>query len=129
VERLADGAALHQLEGVLYRRNQEALGKAHREDTSGLCNGLGDLRQLLGRGDPGLVNQHILAVAHGRDGNLGAVCGNGGADDDVNLDRLLTRHLGTLSIKDAASVVAEETGLPRRRVYARAIALSRIEDG
>lgn len=51
------------------------------------------------------------------------------ADDDINLDRLLTRHLGTLSIKDAASVVAEETGLPRRRVYARAIALSRIEDG
>ena len=51
------------------------------------------------------------------------------ADDDINLDRLLTRHLGTLSIKDAASVVAEETGLPRRRIYARAIALSRIEDG
>jgi hypothetical protein len=45
----------------------------------------GSLRQLLGRGDPGLVNQHILAVAHGRDGNLGAVCGNGGADDDVHL--------------------------------------------
>ena len=51
------------------------------------------------------------------------------AEDEIALDSLLTRHLDTMSIKDAASVVAEETGLPRRRVYARAIALSRIKDG
>ena len=47
---------------------------------------------------------------------------------DENLDALLTQELSKRSLKDAASVVAEQTGLPRRLVYARAIALSRSDE-
>ena len=47
---------------------------------------------------------------------------------DEAIDALLVHHLGKLSIKDAASVVAEETGMPRRIVYARAVALARNSD-
>jgi 16S rRNA (cytidine1402-2'-O)-methyltransferase len=41
-----------------------------------------------------------------------------------SLDARLERALETLSVKDAAVVVAAETGQPRRKVYARAIELS-----
>jgi 16S rRNA (cytidine1402-2'-O)-methyltransferase len=43
--------------------------------------------------------------------------------DDGDLDALLRRHLERLSVKDAVAVVAQETGLPRKRVYARAVEL------
>ncbi len=43
------------------------------------------------------------------------------ADD---LDARLAAALATLSVKDAAAVVAGETGLPRREVYGRAVALA-----
>ena len=43
--------------------------------------------------------------------------------DDTDLDALLAKQLKTLSVKDAVAVVAQETGLPRKRVYARAVAL------
>ena len=45
--------------------------------------------------------------------------------NDDAVDQLLQRHMAQLSLKDAASVVAEETGIPRRIVYARAVALAR----
>lgn len=40
------------------------------------------------------------------------------------LDAALAAALGVHSVKDAASVVAAQTGLPRRQVYGRAIALA-----
>jgi len=40
------------------------------------------------------------------------------------LDEKLTRALAAHSVKDAAAMVSAETGEPRRKVYARAIALS-----
>ncbi len=43
--------------------------------------------------------------------------------DDAELDALLTASLRTLSLREAAAAVAETTGLPRRVVYARALAL------
>jgi 16S rRNA (cytidine1402-2'-O)-methyltransferase len=39
------------------------------------------------------------------------------------LDRLLSEAMARLSVKDSAAVVAADTGLPRRKVYARAIEL------
>ena len=45
-------------------------------------------------------------------------------DDSEDLDGLLRRALAIGSVKDAASVVAGATGLPRKVVYARALALS-----
>ncbi|HEV2037872.1 MAG TPA: SAM-dependent methyltransferase, partial [Candidatus Eremiobacteraceae bacterium] len=44
-----------------------------------------------------------------------------------DLDARLVKAMKTLSVKDAAAVVSGETGLPRRRVYARAIELSARE--
>jgi len=43
--------------------------------------------------------------------------------DAADLDALLTASLRTLSLREAAAAVAESTGLPRRMVYARALAL------
>jgi 16S rRNA (cytidine1402-2'-O)-methyltransferase len=41
-----------------------------------------------------------------------------------DLDAMLLAALGRLSLKDAAAEVASATGLPRREVYARALALA-----
>ena len=41
------------------------------------------------------------------------------------LDDRLRHHLTHLSVKDAVAVAVEETGLPRRQVYARAVALAK----
>jgi 16S rRNA (cytidine1402-2'-O)-methyltransferase len=45
--------------------------------------------------------------------------------DRAALDRLLADALGRHSLRDAVAEVAAATGLPRRRVYARALALER----
>jgi 16S rRNA (cytidine1402-2'-O)-methyltransferase len=42
------------------------------------------------------------------------------------LDEMLTRALEEHSVKDAAAIVSAETGQPRRKVYARAIALTAV---
>jgi hypothetical protein len=44
---------------------------------------------------------------------------------DEKLKDALARH----SIKDAAALVADETGRPRRAVYARALSLARAHSG
>ncbi len=45
--------------------------------------------------------------------------------DTQDLDELLRKHLAHLSVKDATAVVVADTGLPKRQVYARAVALAR----
>jgi 16S rRNA (cytidine1402-2'-O)-methyltransferase len=47
---------------------------------------------------------------------------------EEDLDRKITAALVTHSLKDAASVVAAETGQPRRQVYARALKLAAGRD-
>ena len=44
-----------------------------------------------------------------------------------DLDAKLRKALATLSVKDAASVVAAETGQPRRQVYARAVEIMALD--
>jgi len=44
--------------------------------------------------------------------------------DAEELDRRIAKALETLSVKEAATVIAIETGQPRRKVYARAVELS-----
>ncbi len=48
----------------------------------------------------------------------------GAAPSAEDLDARIAAALVTLSVKDAAAVVAGETGLPRRDVYGRAVALA-----
>ncbi|WP_298959366.1 16S rRNA (cytidine(1402)-2'-O)-methyltransferase [uncultured Methylobacterium sp.] len=51
-----------------------------------------------------------------------------GPEDDADLDARLGAALARHSIKDAATLVAEETGRKRREVYARALVLARRQD-
>ena len=45
--------------------------------------------------------------------------------DESDLDARLRQHLSHLSVKDAVDVTVQETGQPRRQIYARAVALAR----
>lgn len=49
----------------------------------------------------------------------------GGAAQEPDLDAALTRALAGASLKEAVAQVAAETGLPRKTVYARALALTK----
>ena len=51
-----------------------------------------------------------------------------GPEHDADLDARIAAALSRHSIKDAASLVADETGLKRREVYARALILARRAD-
>lgn len=46
------------------------------------------------------------------------------ADEQADVDALLRAELGRGSLKDAVAVVTARTGLPKREVYARAVALT-----
>ena len=50
------------------------------------------------------------------------------ADAGLALDERLTAALALHSIKDAAAIVSGETGVPRRRVYARALQMAADRD-
>jgi 16S rRNA (cytidine1402-2'-O)-methyltransferase len=50
-------------------------------------------------------------------------------DDAGALDALLLAALRGQTVRDAAATVAEATGLPRKQVYARALALASSSDG
>ena len=51
--------------------------------------------------------------------------GEGPLPSDEELDEALTEALATMSVKDASAAVADATGLPRRDLYQRALALGR----
>ena len=58
--------------------------------------------------------------------------GSGGDAADLteaDIDAALTVALATVSVREAAAMVAAETGLPRRTVYARALKLRSDPDG
>jgi len=50
------------------------------------------------------------------------------AASEADLDRALAKALAGRSVREAAALVAAETGLPRRSVYARALALKADKD-
>jgi 16S rRNA (cytidine1402-2'-O)-methyltransferase len=50
--------------------------------------------------------------------------GEADAPDDADIDRKIQAAMKKLSLKDAASAIAAETGLPRKEIYARALALA-----
>jgi len=79
----------------------------------------------------GLADQ--LAAEDPPKGEIVLLVGPPGAQEAeegaADLDSRLIEAMKKFSVKDAASVVAAEIGLPRRRVYARAIQLSAEADG
>ena len=77
---------------------------------------LPDLAEALGREEPPKGEIVVLVAPPGEDDVAGS--------SDAAIDAKLREALRTLSVKDAASVVAAETGQKRRKVYARAIALA-----
>lgn len=71
------------------------------------------------------------AAAGGPKGEIVLVIGppQEAAAEDVDVDTALVRALAEHSLKDAVAAVAGATGRPKRDVYARALALTRGEDG
>lgn len=60
-------------------------------------------------------------------GEIVIVVGPPGAEsepDSADIDRKIAAAMEKLSLKDAASAVAADTGLPRKEIYARALALA-----
>jgi 16S rRNA (cytidine1402-2'-O)-methyltransferase len=62
-------------------------------------------------------------AANAARGEVTIVVGPPEQDDPEELDARLREALATSSVKDAAALVATATGLPRKLVYARALAL------
>ncbi|MCJ2082144.1 16S rRNA (cytidine(1402)-2'-O)-methyltransferase [Methylobacterium sp. J-090] len=112
---------------------------------------LGDAAEVLGAGRPAAVARELTklyeTIRRGTLGQLAAtfaeegaprgeivvIVGTGAdepdaAETDAGLDAALNAALARHSIKDAAALVADETGQPRRVVYARALALARRTD-
>ncbi len=69
-------------------------------------------------------------AAHEARGEITVVIGPATAEpvSAQNLDDSLAAALAGMSMKDAVDAVAAATGLPRRQVYARALALGKAED-
>jgi 16S rRNA (cytidine1402-2'-O)-methyltransferase len=64
---------------------------------------------------------------HPARGEITVLVGPPEEDDQEDLDGQLTHALAAHSVKDAAALVSAATGLPRKLVYARALAMSRPE--
>jgi 16S rRNA (cytidine1402-2'-O)-methyltransferase len=75
------------------------------------------------RGTPAELIAHFTATAPR--GEITLLLGPPEADDPEDLDGRLEDALGAHSLKDAAALVAAATGLPRKLVYARALALEK----
>ncbi|MEI7714245.1 MAG: 16S rRNA (cytidine(1402)-2'-O)-methyltransferase, partial [Rhodospirillales bacterium] len=64
-------------------------------------------------------------AGHAARGEITVLVGPPEEDDREDLDGQLSRALATHSVKDAAALVSAATGLPRKLVYARALAMGR----
>jgi 16S rRNA (cytidine1402-2'-O)-methyltransferase len=79
----------------------------------------------------GLAELAMHYAAHRARGEICIVVGPAPEEPEpaADLDRLLTAALATQTVREAAAGVAEVTGLPRKQVYARALALKSAELG
>jgi 16S rRNA (cytidine1402-2'-O)-methyltransferase len=73
---------------------------------------------------PELADHYAAQAARGE---VTIVVGPPEQDDPEHLDERLREALAANSVRDAAALVAAATGLPRKLVYARALALSRSD--
>lgn len=110
-----------------------------------LAASLADLADILGDREAAVCRELTKAHEEVRRGRLGALAtayaeapdpkgeivlvvsppGEAPAPEAADVDAMLQAALKAGSVKDAAALVAEATGLPKREVYQRALALSR----
>ena len=137
-KRAARMTALQELAQVpgtlIFYESQNRLATALADMT----DALGDrpaavLRELTKRFEEGRRGRLSELAAHYLDagppkGEIAVVVGPpeaGAAPGEDELDRLLTGALAEGSLRDAVDRIAAETGLPRKRVYARALELEK----
>jgi 16S rRNA (cytidine1402-2'-O)-methyltransferase len=109
-----------------------------------LGDSLADIAAVLGLRDAAVCRELTKAFEEVRRGTLAALAshyeeagppkgeivivvappGEADAPDDADIDRKIQAAMKKLSLKDAASAIAAETGLPRKEIYARALALA-----
>jgi 16S rRNA (cytidine1402-2'-O)-methyltransferase len=109
-----------------------------------LGDSLADIAAVLGSRDAAVCRELTKAFEEVRRGQLAALAshyeeagppkgeivlvvappGEADAPDGADIDRKLQAAMQKLSLKDAASAIAAETGLPRKEIYARALALA-----
>jgi 16S rRNA (cytidine1402-2'-O)-methyltransferase len=99
-----------------------AAGLGHREVA--LCRELTKLHEEVRRGDAPTLAQSCAGVA--LRGEIVLVVGPPAPEQPSaeDTDRLLRQALGRVSLKDAVGEIAAMTGLPRRELYQRALALA-----
>jgi 16S rRNA (cytidine1402-2'-O)-methyltransferase len=113
-EMLADAAEiLGERPAVVARELTKLFETVRRGDLPDLA------RQFAHEGPP--KGEIVVLVGEG-------TAGTPGPEADAALDARIEAALARHSIKDAAALVAAETGLPKRDVYARALALARAKD-
>src|SRR3984957_12571460 len=104
-----------------------AAGLGHRE--AAVCRELTKLHEEVRRGDLETLAQNCAGSE--LRGEIGVVIGPPPAPVEVSAadaDALLREALLRVSLKDAVGEVAEATGLPRRELYQRALALAKDAD-
>lgn len=112
-----------------------------------LAGSLADMAAVLGERSAAVCRELTKAFEEVRRGSLGELAshydesgapkgeivvvvgppGNEAPLDDFDLDEKITAALKNLSLKDASVAIASETGLPRKEIYARALALAKKE--
>jgi 16S rRNA (cytidine1402-2'-O)-methyltransferase len=100
----------------------EDVGAAFGDRAAAVARELTKRFEEVRRGTPGELAAHFAATAPR--GEITLLLGPPESDDPEDLDGRLTEALAGNSVKDAAALVAAATGLPRKLVYARALALS-----
>lgn len=92
-----------------------------------VCRELTKLHEEVRRGSLDTLAQAYAGGAETRGEMVIVIAPAGGDGEPMNedeLDALLRRALDRVSVKDAVSEVASATGLPRREIYQRALALT-----
>ena len=81
----ANGTGVHHFQSFLHGRHNVPLRKANREHPTRLGRHFLHPQQLRRCGHAGFVHQHIFAMAHGGDSDIGTLGWDGCANDEVNL--------------------------------------------
>jgi 16S rRNA (cytidine1402-2'-O)-methyltransferase len=114
------------------------------ESPQRLAASLADIAEVLGAERPAVVARELTKfyeeMRRGTTGELAAhyaqneakgeiviLVGKATSDDVVDIDAVLTERLQKLSVRDAVVEVAEMTGIAKKEVYARALALTDAE--